>query len=276
MLFFSPGNYVLSDSIRIVRANTVVLGVGIPVLSTTNGSPVIVVSNVDGVRVSGLLIQASQTHSPSLFQWGSGSYSGNTTNPGFAHDIFARVGGPNDPNKYQVSTDRIFLINSGNVVVDNSWLWRADHDIAGNVFNSDNPSHEGLVVNGNDVITYGLAVEHNLHDQVVWNGDRGKCYFYQSELPYDVTQANFGSPGYVGYRVGPNVQNHMCFAAGVYSYFRDHSVTTENGMMSPVRPGVVFINPFTKFLNGNGEIAHVLNNKGAAVHAGGNGIAYIC
>ena len=34
---------------------------------------------------------------------------------------------------------------------------------------------------------YGLAVEHTLGDQVVWKGDGGRTYFYQSELPYDVT-----------------------------------------------------------------------------------------
>ncbi len=48
-----------------------------------------------------------------------------------------------------------------------------------------NTSANGLVVNGNDVIAYGLFVEHHQQCQVVWNGNRGRTYFYQSEIPYD-------------------------------------------------------------------------------------------
>jgi len=64
-------------------------------------------------------------------------------------------------------------INSGNVVIDNTWLWRADHDITGDVVNSNNPVSHGITVNGDNVIAYGLAVEHVLEDQVVWNGNNG-------------------------------------------------------------------------------------------------------
>lgn len=53
----------------------------------------------------------------------------------------------------------------------------------------------GLRVDGDDVTMYSLAVEHTLKDLTVWNGERGRTYFYQSELPYGVTQAQFGDPG---------------------------------------------------------------------------------
>jgi len=125
------------------------------------------------------------------------------------------------------------------------------------------------------VITYSLAVEHHLHDLVVWNGERGRTYFYQSELPYDVTQANFGAPGYVGYRVSKNVQNHHVWGAGVYSFFRDNDVTTVDGFQSPTGAGIVFVNPFTKFLSGLGQISHVLNNRGNAVNIQST-ISYLC
>jgi len=45
---------------------------------------------------------------------------------------------------------------------------------------------------------YGLAVEHAEQDLTVWNGERGRTYFYQSELPYGVTQADYGDKGYAG------------------------------------------------------------------------------
>jgi len=77
-------------------------------------------------------------------------------------------------------------INSSNIIYDNTWLWRADHDIVGGVYNSQNPVASGLIVHGNDVTIYGLAVEHTLGNLVEWYGENGDVYFYQSELPYDV------------------------------------------------------------------------------------------
>jgi len=236
---------------------------------------VITVGNVDGVRVAGILIDAGRVHASTLLKWGDMGYKGDPQNPGFLYDIFGRVGGPNDPRQYQVSCDIVVQINSGNVIYDDTWLWRADHSVAGSTYNSDNPSLNGLVVNGDDVTIYGLAVEHHLHDLVVWNGERGKTYFYQCELPYDVTEANFGTPGYVGYRVSQNVQNHNAWGVGVYSFFRDNDVTTVNGFQSGNGNGISFVYPFTKFLSGRGQISHVLNGRGGAAN-GGSGMAYLC
>ena len=39
-----------------------------------------------------------------------------------------------------------------------------------------------LVVDGDDVTMYGLAVEHTLADLTSWQGERGRTYFYQSEV----------------------------------------------------------------------------------------------
>lgn len=267
----SAGNYNLDDSLNVTKAGTVVIGIGFPTLISTNGKPAILVGNVDGVRISGILLQAGQQKTSSQLQWGTGTYAGSASNPGFLYDIFARVGGTNDPSQFQVTADTMVTINSGNVVFDNTWLWRADHGVSGSVSNSDNPNLHGFVVNGDNVITYGLAVEHQLQDLVQWNGNNGRTYFYQSELPYDVTQANFGDPGYVGLRV--NGSNHQGFGAGVYSYFRDNAVTTVNGIMTAST--AKFQNSFSCFLNGKGQISHVINNNGAAVNAPGTQV-YVC
>jgi len=275
-LVLTPGNYNLSDSIRISNPNTTVLGIGFPTLTPSNGLPAITVANVDGVRISGILLQAGRVLTPSLLRWGDTKNSGNTNNPGFLYDIFARVGGTNNPAEYQAQTNIIVQINSGNVVVDNSWLWRADHDITGNVYHSQNPSLTGLEVNGDNVITYGLAVEHQLHDLVVWNGEKGRTYFYQSEFPYDVTQQNFGDPGYVGYRVASNVSTHNAWGVGVYSFFRDYSVTVKSAISTPSSSNIVFVDSMTQFLNGNGQITHVINDKGPTVSQSGIHTAYVC
>jgi hypothetical protein len=63
-------------------------------LISSNGEPCIEVSNVDGVKVSGLLLQAGSKNSESLLKWGDGTYKGSAENPGVIHDVFARVGGP--------------------------------------------------------------------------------------------------------------------------------------------------------------------------------------
>jgi len=49
---------------------------------------------VDGVRISGVLLQAGATHTDTLLEWGTKGYPGNARNPGAMHDVFARVGGP--------------------------------------------------------------------------------------------------------------------------------------------------------------------------------------
>ena len=60
----------------------------------------------------------------------------------------------------------MMVVNSGNVIIDNTWFWRADHDILGNVEKSMNPVDFGLVVNGDNVKAYGLKSEHTLKDLV--------------------------------------------------------------------------------------------------------------
>jgi len=166
-------------------------------------------------------------------------------------------------------------INSGNVILDNTWFWRADHDIQGEVTNSHNPNKHGIEVNGADVTVYGLASEHNLQDLVVWNGEGGRTYFYQSEFPYDVTQANFGTPGYVAYRVNSSVTDHHAWAIAAYCYFRDNTVTVQNSISTGTSSNIQFIDSLSVYLSGNGGIAHVIDGKGNAVNSS-HRTEYVC
>lgn len=117
------------------NANTVVLGVGFANLVPATGKTALVIGNVDGVRVAGILFQAGPIESPTLLQWGTGTYAGSASAPGVISDCFARVGGMNDPSKWQAKTGSMVVINSGHVIYDNTWLWRADHDVTGEVYN---------------------------------------------------------------------------------------------------------------------------------------------
>lgn len=55
-LVLSPGIYNLEDSIQVNNANTVVLGLGYANLISSSGKPCIIVGNVDGVRIAGILL----------------------------------------------------------------------------------------------------------------------------------------------------------------------------------------------------------------------------
>lgn len=273
-IILTPGNYNLAGTIQVNKANTCILGIGFPTLISGNGQPCIQVGSVDGVRIAGILLQAGPSPTPTLLQWGT---KGDQPKSGFLQDCFARVGGPNNSATSQVQADIMVQINSANLVCDNLWLWRADHDVGGLVTSSHNPCHTGLQVNGDNVTAYGLAVEHTLQNLTEWNGNNGSVYFYQSEYPYDVTQANYGTPGYVAYKVGSNVTTHTAYGVGVYCYFRDYTVTVPSGISTPQGSGIQFINALTIFLTGNGGISNVINNVGGPVSsANADKPVYVC
>ena len=211
-----------------------------------------------------------------LLLFGSTDHASDDGNPGFIHDVYARVGGLNDPDDYQVSVDNIMVIASSHVVVDNVWLWRADHGVKGGVYNSSNYAGTGLVVDGDNVTAYGVAVEHTLQDLLQWNGDDGRLFFYQSEFPYDVTQDNYADKGYVSYRVADGVLAHEAVGVGMYSFFRDHAVNMKTAAQTGTSPGVKITHACTKFLNGHGSIAHVVNALGQSTSSASDPPVYVC
>jgi len=260
---FSPGIYSLNESLKVVKTNQVLLGIGMATLIPPSGEPAIVVSNVDGVRLAGLLVQAGSELVDTMVKWGEGAYAGNSSNPSFFYDMFIRVGGP-DTTPVQATS--MMTINSGHVIGDNMWLWRADHTVSGIVSGGANRCDTGLVVNGDDVTLYGAAVEHTLKDLLIWNGERGKTFFFQSELPYDVTQA-YGDAGYAAYRVADSVRTHHAWGVGVYHYFRDYPVVVRSGIAVPAAVESTFYQPLSVFLNGDGTIDHIINQQVTSQHA---------
>ncbi|MFO0926019.1 MAG: hypothetical protein U0736_03145 [Gemmataceae bacterium] len=205
-LLFTPGVYSLDDTLRVTRADTVILGLGVPSLVPKKGVPVLAVADVDGVKIAGLILDAGPVNSASLLEIGpAGSKADHSANPTSLHDLTVRTGGAK-PGKNDVG----ILINSNHVVADQIWIWRADHG-AGAAWTT-NPTKNGLVVNGDDVTIYGLFNEHHQEYQTLWNGNGGRVYLYQSELPYDVPdQASWMSGtrnGYASYKIADKVTRH--------------------------------------------------------------------
>lgn len=57
-LILQPGIYNLDEPIIVRNSDTVIFGMGLVTLIATKGNSCIFVGNVDGVRISGILLQA--------------------------------------------------------------------------------------------------------------------------------------------------------------------------------------------------------------------------
>lgn len=263
-IVITPGIYTLDDSLNVQYENQVILGLGLATLiAPSNGNPCIRVGDVSGVRIAGLLLEAGkwETKGGMLQIGSSGKFQGTKSNPVVVTDVFARVGGPNTGVG---PVDTMFSVNSGYTVIDNTWLWRADHTAEGLVYHSDNPVKNGLVVNSDNVYAYGLASEHTTEDNVVWNGNNGLTYFYQAEIMYDVTDANWP---YSCYKIGSNVDTHTGSGLGCYTYFRDASVYSESGIKTNGGKNVKIDKAVSVWLNGNqlSGLNNVIDSDGKKV-----------
>jgi hypothetical protein len=260
-LILTPGIYDLSAAIRVMRPNTIVLGLGFATLRPVKGTPAMTTADVDGIDIAGVLFDAGPTESPVLLEVGSDkSNARHAKNPIILHDVFFRVGGA------AVGCTKVNLtINSNDTLVDHTWIWRADH---GDGVGWDlNTSQNGLVVNGNDVTIYGLFVEHHQQFQVLWKGNGGRTYFYQSEIPYDPpTQASYtsapGVNGWASYKVADGVSTHEAWGLGIYSVFIYPDVILTRAIEVPKSAQIRFHDMITVALGDHGAITHVINDTG--------------
>jgi hypothetical protein len=279
-LILTPGIYLLDAPLAVHRNDAVVLGLGYASLTPTRGTAALEIGDVDGVVVAGLTVDAGLPASEVLIRIGTpGVRSGSATNPTTFNDVFVRVGGQR-PGQATTSVE----INSDHVILDHSWLWRADHGAGAGWL--DNPADHGLVVNGDDVTALGLFVEHYQKQQVLWNGERGVTMFYQSEMPYDPpSQAewmNGNDEGYASYVVAPQVREHRATGLGVYTLFlagfaggrgplSGPQIHVLSAIEAPEQPEVHFQSMAAAVINGGGGIRHVFNRSGDSVDASSPG-----
>jgi len=264
-LFFTPGVYNIDQTLNVSNPNTVVLGVGFPTLIPVGGVTTMQVADVDGVRVSGLLMDAGTTNSPSLLTVGTqGSATSHSSNPDSVQDVFFRIGG----DIAGKATDSL-VVNADNTLVNDIWAWRADHGNGGTVGWTTNTADNGLTVNGDNVLATGLFVEHYQKNEVVWNGQGGETIFFQNENPYDppnqAAWMNGSTNGYPAYKVASNVTSHQAYGMGSYCYFNvNPAVVNDHAFEAPTTAGVQFHDLLTVSLGGVGVIQHVINSTGAA------------
>lgn len=289
-LILTPGVYDIAKTIKVKRADTVVLGLGYATLHSVGGAVPLEIAGVAGAVVAGVTVDAGEVNSAALLRVGKQhekTSRASAKNPTTLSDVFFRVGGP-----YIGRTDVALEVNSDNVLLDHAWVWRADHGDEGfpmdTIVRSDidrqrtadglpllndddarwvtNVSPNGVIVNGKNVTATGLFVEHFQEYNTVWNGENGTTIFYQNELPYDPRdQADWmagDTLGWAAYKVGNRVKTHHLYGAGAYAYNQnDPSVVTENGFEVPNTPGVQVYHALTVNLS-QGTIRHVINGVG--------------
>ncbi|MFF7285818.1 discoidin domain-containing protein [Streptomyces griseorubiginosus] len=261
-LLFTPGVYHLDQTIDVTRPDTVVLGLGLATLVPDGGVDAMHVADVDGVRLAGFLIDAGATRSDTLLRIGpAGAAADHSANPTTMQDVFIRIGGAGPG----LATNSV-VVNSDDVIVDHTWIWRADHGEG--VGWETNRADYGLVVNGDDVLTTGLFVEHFNKYDVLWNGERGRTIFFQNEKAYDAPNAaaitHDGIVGYAAYKVADTVAVHEAWGLGSYcNYTSDPSIVQRHGFQVPVKPGVKLHSIQVISLGGKGQYAHVVNDTGA-------------
>jgi hypothetical protein len=267
-LILTPGVYNVSAPILISRPGTVVLGLGFATLVPQHGTIPMVVAPNTWVKVSGLLFDAGSVNSPALLSVGTPlPAAGSASDPDTIQDVFFRIGGAETTT---TSATVSLLDNASNSIIDDVWAWRADH--GSDVGWTENKGATGLVVTGNNVTAYGLAVEHYQKSEVVWTGQGGTDVFFQNELPYDVPSQSVWNEsstfsGYPAFQVGSGVKTFTGYGMGSYVVFINTSATlnVSSAFQAPQAPGVKFNNVFGVWIAGSGGLDSIVNGTGGPV-----------
>jgi hypothetical protein len=268
-LLLTPGVYSVAQTIKVKRADAVVLGMGYATLTAENGVTALETADVAGIVVAGVTVDAGPANSDVLMRIGSKNGNNGVPhqtagNPTALMDVFFRIGGPH-VGKATTSLE----VNQDNTLLDHLWIWRADHGVSGSVGWTVNTADHGLIVNGDNVTATGLFVEHFQKEDVIWNGENGVNIFFQHETPYDPpSQEAWDQPGpFVGYpafQVADDVQKFHAYGMGSYVVQNQTEAIAyaTAAYQAPVRPGVQFTHIDTVWIVGNGGYLHVINNAG--------------
>jgi hypothetical protein len=258
-IIFSPGRYNIDSPIKL--NGQLLFGLGIPVLTSTKNNNIITGYGY----ICGLIFDAGFSN--------TGNAKNNilvnldNINASYLWDIICRVGGGDyNDNIYEVNT--MLYIGGNNSILDNVWCWVADHYADNNHYVGWEKAvcQIGVHVTGENVIAYGLFAEHTQYRNVLWEGDKGEVYMFQSEFNY-FPPPSFNADDFVAYEVKPSVNKHTLKGGGAYSFFPS---TTDNpnpitmafaGFKFADVTKIDYENLTTVFLNGYGGITYVFYDQ---------------
>jgi hypothetical protein len=124
-------------------------------------------------------------------------------------------------------------------------------------------------------------VEHFQEHNVIWNGQDGRVYMFQSELAYEPYRqqdwmTGEGTLGWAAYKVSDSVRSHYLIGGGVYCYNRNNpSVVTQHAFEVPSRPNITLERIMVRNLSGPGVIQSIVNGAGNGVDASHPGPSYL-
>ena len=157
--------------------------------------------------------------------------------------MYFRVGGP-----HIGKADTALEVNSDNVLIDHTWVWRGDHGVEGFTDTdterwNTNTGRYGAVINGDNVTATGLFVEHFQRYNTVWNGEHGtddplpeRAAVRPADAGRLDERRRRGLRRLQGRR--PGAHPHASTAPGVYVFNQNNpSIHTENGFEVPRAPG---------------------------------------
>lgn len=282
-LFFPPGHYLLESPLEIEKKNTIVMGLGYATLEIANSNSkcAIKIADVDGVRISELLIEAGAYSDNMLVVGNESGKAAHAQNPTVLSNVYLRIGGVKNVH---TETDTALAIYSNDTLCDNIWIWRGDHsqgvawedntyvnNRGQTVTDYGNPVQTGILVEGDNVICYALMVEHCEGYQTLWKGENGLTVMYQCETPYVVpSQDKWMSPngknGYASYKVADSVNTHRAYGVGIY-LVNYGEVNLASAIEVPEKAGIVMqhlvICDFTQSYPAT--ISNVINDHGGGV-----------
>ena len=268
-LILTPGVYDLNRAIVISRPGTVVLGLGLATLVPQRGNAAMVAFPDTGVKLSGLIIDAGPIKSPVLLAIGTPRRSNllSASNPDLVQDVFFRIGGAEST---PVSATVSLLDNAPDSILDDVWAWRADH--GNDVGWTSNTASTAVVVTGDDVTSYGLAVEGYQKNEVIWSGQHGTDVFFENQLPEDppsqqAWMASSTHDGYPAFLLTNNVKTFQGYGMGSYVVFVETGASLQNAEVfeAPNTAGVQFHNIFALWEAGAGGDASIINGTGGPV-----------
>lgn len=274
-IILSPGIYRVNKPLHVIKPDTIILGLGMATVLPENEETGIMCEDVGGITIAGVILDAGR-HSSSMVLLGKeGCNKDHSANPTVLHDVIFRVGGTGKLG----TCDSCLVINSNDVIIDHTWIWRADHGAETGWYT--NKSKNGCVVNGNNVLFYGLFCEHFQEYDILFRGDNCKTYFVQNEKCYDPQKqeewmSHDGSKkGFAAYKVCNNVNRHYAVGLGVYDVFINTggaSIYLDNPVEVPNNGGVLIENICTvEIARADGPkvgFNHIINNTGAGIRTG--------
>ena len=124
-------------------------------------------------------------------------------------------------------------------------------------------------------------VEHFFQYQTLWNGERGKVIFYQSETPYDPIDQTYWMRedaglneeernGYPSYKISNQVINHEAYGVGIYFVnTTENTLYCYSAMEAPNNEEIYLKHLVSLNFSHNGEIINTINNiQGEEVELG--------